>query len=273
MHAASPFRWRAFTSLYITLSFLVLAVSGAVLFVAPPGRVANWSRWTLIAIDKTAWQSVHTVCAGLFVVAGAFHVFFNWRVLLSHLRTRRTQASRLKRELLAASALAAGVLALTVAGAPPFTTLMNLGEDAKNGWVPQEAEPPLPHAELMTLEKLSETAKLPLETALKSLEAAGIRGAAPGVTLAAIASREGLTPQQAYMKLRGTSAVAVPSTGGGSGRRTVGEVCRQLGLPVEEGLGRLRRAGIEARVEDTLRALAERAGKSPHDLVQLLGGA
>jgi hypothetical protein len=273
MQNSRRFRWRAFTSLYITLSFLVLASSGAVLFMAPPGRVANWSRWTLGALDKAGWQAVHTVFALLFLVAGSFHLFFNWRVLLSYLRARLAEGARVKRELLAAGGLATAVLALTISGAPPFATVMALGESAKNGWVPPEAEPPLPHAELMTLEKLAAATALPLEAVLRNLEASGIDGAAPGITLAAIASRAGLTPQQVYVKLRGSNAPAGQTTGGGYGRRTVGEICRQLGVPVEEGLRRLRRAGIEANEGDTMRALAERAGKNPHDLAQLLSGA
>ena len=36
-----PFYWRAFVTFYIVLSFLVIAASGFVLFISPPGRVAT----------------------------------------------------------------------------------------------------------------------------------------------------------------------------------------------------------------------------------------
>jgi len=78
-NAPARFHWRAFVTLYVTLSFVLLAASGIVLYVAPPGRVANWSRWTLGALDRHGWQAVHTVFALLFVLAGAFHLWFNWR--------------------------------------------------------------------------------------------------------------------------------------------------------------------------------------------------
>jgi len=40
--------WRAMTSILIAAWFLLLLISGAVLFVSPPGRLANWSSWPMI---------------------------------------------------------------------------------------------------------------------------------------------------------------------------------------------------------------------------------
>lgn len=37
------FMWRAMTSVLVAASFLLLLISGVVLFVSPPGRVVNWS--------------------------------------------------------------------------------------------------------------------------------------------------------------------------------------------------------------------------------------
>ena len=68
--APARFQWRAFVTLFVTLSFLLIAASGIVLYVAPPGRVAHWSVWTLGGLDKEGWQAVHTVFAFLFVLAG-----------------------------------------------------------------------------------------------------------------------------------------------------------------------------------------------------------
>ena len=105
-NAPARFQWRAFVTLFVTLSFVLIAASGIVLYVSPPGRVAHWSLWTLGGLDKEAWQGVHTVFAFLFVLAGAFHLYFNWRVFWSYLRSRLAAGIRMKREL----ALAAGLV-------------------------------------------------------------------------------------------------------------------------------------------------------------------
>ena len=39
------FALRAMTSVLLTCSFAMLLVSGYVLFIAPPGRIANWNGW------------------------------------------------------------------------------------------------------------------------------------------------------------------------------------------------------------------------------------
>ena len=36
---------RAFTSILIGWAFLALPMSGTILFLSPPGRVANWNDW------------------------------------------------------------------------------------------------------------------------------------------------------------------------------------------------------------------------------------
>ena len=61
--------------------------------------------------------------------------------------------------------------------------------------------------------------------------------------------------------------------GGGYGGKSVGEVCTQLEIPLDEGLERLRARGIEAQSGTPLKGLAERHGRRPHDLVQILAGA
>lgn len=119
-NAPVRFHGRAFVTFYVTLSFLVLAVSGIVLYVAPPGRVANWSRWTIGSLDRHGWQAVHTVFALLFVLAGAFHLWFNWRTFWHLLRSRLGQGLLVKRELVLAAAAVAAVAGLTLADLPPF---------------------------------------------------------------------------------------------------------------------------------------------------------
>ncbi len=178
-NAPARFHWRAFVTLYVTLSFLLLAVSGIVLFVAPPGRVANWSRWTLGALDRHGWQSVHTVVALVFVLAGALHLWFNWRTFWFYLRSKLAQGLLAKRELALATAAVAAVAGLTLADLPPFGSVMDLGDRAKESWSSGGGEPPVPHAELLTLERLAATTQIPLDRVLSNLDAAGVNGVEP----------------------------------------------------------------------------------------------
>jgi hypothetical protein len=99
------------TSVFIAGSFLLLLVSGAVLFVSPPGRVANWSDWRMIGLTKHEWSGVHTWFAAVFVFMVGFHLVFNFRPLMNYFRDRFTRRLGWRWEWAVALALCVGVFA------------------------------------------------------------------------------------------------------------------------------------------------------------------
>jgi hypothetical protein len=124
----------------------------------------------------------------------ALHVYFNWRVIVGYLRTRLGEGMRRKRELALSSALAVGVLSATIAGVPPFRTVMTVGETLKNSWATTANEPPVPHAETWTLAKFAETTRVPIEEATANLAKAGIVVSGADATLQEVANQHGMTP-------------------------------------------------------------------------------
>jgi len=270
----AKFSWKAFVSFYVTFSFLALATSGMVLYVAPPGRVANWSVWRLLLLTKAQWQAVHTIVALLFLVAAGFHLYFNWKVLVAYVKSKLHAGIRMKRELAGASALGAVILAASVAAVPPFGTVMDLGEDIKNSWSSTATEPPVPHAELMTVETLAATVKLTAETIVANLEKNGVRNAAAGKTFQQMADENGLTPQQVYQKGLGDAArPATGAAGGGWGRMTVQQVCDRYGITAAEGVARLQASGFDATPATPVRDLATAAKKTPMDIATIIAGS
>jgi hypothetical protein len=274
MKTSTKFSWKAFVSFYIAFSFLVLGASGIVLYVAPPGRVANWSIWRLVALTKAQWQAVHTIFALVFLVAASVHLYFNWKVLVAYVRTRLHEGMRMKRELALASGVGLALLVLTIAGAPPFSTVMDVGDDVKNAWAGPSVEPPIPHAEELTIDKLAETVKLPAEKAKENLSRHGVKVEAPAMTVKQIAESNRLTPQEVYRRIQSDDAKAqpVPFQGGGWGRKTVEQVCAQYSVPVETGLERLKTAGYTAEAGTALKDLALGAGKTPIDVAKVIAG-
>jgi hypothetical protein len=270
-----PFYWRAFVTFYVVFSFVALAISGLVLFISPPGRIANWSQWRLAALVKADWQAVHTVFALLFLAAAAVHVYFNWRVILNYVRRKAGEGLNRGRELALASAVGGAILASTIVGVPPFSTIMAVGETVKNSWSDPASEPPVPHAEEWTVAKFAETNKMTVDQAMENLRQANMAAPAPEVTLQSLATTYETTPRTVYLKALGTAkgASAPPSEGGGFGRKTVGELCRESNIPVETGLGRLRQAGFaDATAGSNLRQLATANGRRPIDVVQVIRG-
>jgi len=274
MSASTKFHWKVFVSFYVVFSFLALAVSGVVLYVAPPGRIANWSVWRLVLLSKAQWQAIHTIVALAFLVAASFHIYFNWKVLVAYVKSKLQAGVRMKRELVAASLTGAAILAVSIAGVPPFGTVMDVGEDIKNSWSTTSTEPPVPHAELMTVAKLSETVKIPAEKAMANLEKQGIKVAQPTMTVQQIADENRLTPRQVYQKIQSEDAKPKVSLaeGGGWGRMNVQQVCERFNVPVDAGVTRLQAAGIDADASAMIRALATSRGKSPIDIAKIIVG-
>ncbi|MBE7502756.1 MAG: DUF4405 domain-containing protein [Verrucomicrobiales bacterium] len=80
------FVWRTFTSVLLAACFLGALVSGSVLFLAPPGRIANWTQWTVGGVTKHEWAALHVSFSAVFLVGVILHVFFNWRPLVSYFK-------------------------------------------------------------------------------------------------------------------------------------------------------------------------------------------
>jgi hypothetical protein len=269
------FYWRAFVTFYVILSFVVIAASGLVLFISPPGRVANWSQWTFGWLRKADWQAVHTVFTLLFLVAVAFHLYFNWRVIMNYLRRKVGEGLHRGKEMGLAAAVGAAALVLTVVGIPPFSTLMTFGETVKNSWSDPATEPPVPHAEMWTVATFAETNKLPVDRAMENLREAGMTAPGTDVTLQSLATTYKVTPRQVYLKALGQAkAASVPlAEGGGFGRKTVGQLCEETNIPVERALERLRQAGFtSATAESNMRQLATENGRRPIEVAQIIQG-
>jgi len=265
------FHWRAFVSLLVVAGFVVLGMTGIGLYLTPAGRIANWSGWTLGGLTKAQWQAVHMVFGFLFVVAGAFHRCFNWRALLSYLRSHVSTGLRRKREIAWSLAVILALVASSLADLPPVSEVAAVRERVANSWSNPTTEPPAPHTELLTLAQIAEARHLPIDQAL-ALFSSGRVALTPDMTLAAAADTMGLTPRDLFQPLgtRAADAGPLPVTGSGPGWKTLRAVSTEMGLPIETAVTRLAEAGITAEPDSTLRDIASRRNRHAPEIVALL---
>jgi len=266
------FQWRAFTSFYVVISFLIISTSGITLYITPPGRVAYWSAWTLFGLTKQQWQSIHTIFTFLFVIAVALHVYFNWKVLLSYLRSRLHEGMKRRNELTLSLVVTGTVLLFTVLNFPPFSTVMVLGDDFSNSWLRPQDEPPVPHAELLNLEQFAQKTGTSLGNILDRLGVHGLTADSTTILVKDLAAQYNLTPAQLYEKMRREEdpGPALVAEGGGYGRKTVAQIAQQLDLPVEVAIERLHDNSIRADAGSVIRDLASKHNTSPIDLVRFI---
>lgn len=273
---------RALTSLLLVWMFLVLLVSGVVLYLAPPGRIAHWTHWRLLGLTKEAWQAVHTVSSLVFVVGGLLHLLkFNWGAVTSYLRRSRQGHPAFFGSVIASAAIAAVVIVGTVAEVPPFVSVMDLGREASASWAEPAEGPPVPHLEEASLTDVAHRFGIEPAEAVRHLAARGVEVTDPSASLRQIAERARTSPAHLYRIL--TAAIPESATAGtrgpmatiqplrsGWGRLRLAEAAARLGITPDEAVRRLRAAGIEATRNERVREVAERAGISPLELVRRL---
>ena len=92
-------QYRGMTSFFTLFGFLVMSITGLILYIVPEGRVAYWTFWDLIGLSKTDWDNIHILSSILFIIAGGFHIYFNWKPLMNYFRDKVTHTVKLRKEL------------------------------------------------------------------------------------------------------------------------------------------------------------------------------
>jgi len=280
------FNLRALTAFVVTWAFAVAMVSGTVLYIVPKGRVAYWTDWALLGLDKDTWGNMHIVFGAIFIVSGILHLYFNWKPFKKYLADRAAGHVHVKREVIVATAGTVLVLAAAVAEVPPVSWLFDLNATVKQSWVTgPDLEPPYGHAEESSLRALARRTGIDLDKALARLTADGIAVRGPRDNLKDIAGRQGTTPMAVYARFKGAAATPAASTappagiytadgverrfeGTGIGRKTLAEMITVAGVSRKTALLRLAQIGIEAGMDETLRRIADRHGVVPIQVLQ-----
>ena len=296
------FKLRAFISVLTTLSFIAIIFTGSLLFVTPPGRVANWTGWTLIGLTKHQWGALH-ICFGLiFAIASVFHVYFNWKPLVGYFKNKVSRAFAWRADWALAVVVIVVVLGGTLGNIAPFSTILAWNESIKHSWETPGQRAPVPHAESMTLAGVANYIHdMDLETVVANLNAKGIEVTLdnpedPNVIFGELAEAHDMTPIELFEIAVGRSGYAgygyqcadAPGgggagggsgsgaggggsgsgsgsggTGSGFGRLTLKQYCDQMGLDTIASVETLKKAGFQAAPEMTIRAIAEAAGAHP----------
>lgn len=267
---SKSFYWRSVISFYIIISFIVMSISGIILYFAPPGRVAFWSEWTFIALTKEQWQSVHTIFTFIFVFAIAFHIYFNWKVIISYLKTKMDEGMKRRNELILASVFSVMVLVLTIANIAPFSAVMVFGEDLSESWSDENSEPPIPHAELLSLTEFAEVIDVEKDQIISKLKSNGLKVPSDTLTVKELAEINNITPQNVYEFVQSENNKVTLVEGSGYGKKSIEQISKDLNIELDVVMANLKEKGINAAPDDKIRDLARENDISPIELVKII---
>lgn len=276
---------RGLASLMTAAGFFIMTVSGLVAFVVPHGRIAYWIDWRLLGLSKNNWGDIHVIGCALFLVAGGFHVYFNWRPLTSYFLDRFKGGLKFTKEL----AVTLVVMLCVVVGAiyriPPLSYLSDLSSRAKDSWVSHEYEPPFGRAELLDLRSFCTKQEIPVDRAMAILQAKGITVGDSSASLAEIAKKNGQSPLQLYTVIKSLEGKAAPQragsvftpqqveerfAGSGIGRKTLVQVAVSMKRDKANVSRRLRVLNIDVKDDEPLKQAAEPNKLAPIELLKAI---
>jgi len=259
---------RKITSLTALVSFLLLMLTSIILYIVPAGRVAYWASWKLWSLSKEQWGAVHINLGFLFFISILLHVYYNWTPIVAYLKNRARQVRVFTPDFNVALVVTLVVFFGTLAGMPPMSSIIHLGESITEQANLKYGEPPYGHAELSPLNEFVDKVKLDYDEASVLLKSAGIVVSGPQQTMKEIAESNGLSPRQIYLTIKpqaAEEAVTMPEEPpGGTGKKTVMQVCEMYQLNPTEVIQGLAAKNIVADLNTPLKDIAEANSIDPH---------
>ncbi|ASJ15687.1 hypothetical protein A3L04_00645 [Thermococcus chitonophagus] len=77
---------RGIIDLLLTITFIIIAISGIALHLAPSGRIAESIGWTFLGLNKDSWETIHTYLGFVMIGLVALHLLIGFNSMITMLR-------------------------------------------------------------------------------------------------------------------------------------------------------------------------------------------
>lgn len=260
------------------MAFILMLLTSIILYIVPQGRVAYWANWRLWGLTKTDWGNIHINLGLLFLIALSLHIYYNWKPLISYLKNKAKKIKVFTAEFNIALIIIIVFIFGTYFLVPPFGWVMALNDHFKDAGAEKYGEPPYGHAELSSLKTFTQKMNLDLTGSMELLDKAGYPVEKSDMTLEAIGRSYNIPPQQLYQTIKPAVKIAARKYGEnnrlpdspqlGSGNLTLADFCTQFGLNMKLVVRELKKQGIEASEELTLKKIAAQNNTNPTDVYE-----
>jgi len=195
------FNWQVFISINLFVSFIVMFVSGIVLFIKPEGSVARWIDWDFLFLSKSVWESVHTLFSFLFMLFAFIHIF---RFHLLNIRNYLKIKNGYWLESFLAFLIGIFLFTGSASDSIPFSSLYQWGDKLSSGWSEQIDKEPNIDART-SLDKLVDMDSLPGDSLYSIFKKKDI---SLNYSLIDAARQMKLTPYELYRKIKSQGALS-----------------------------------------------------------------
>ncbi|RXJ60811.1 DUF4405 domain-containing protein [Candidatus Marinarcus aquaticus] len=189
---------KKFISLLMLWCMLMMTYTGVMLFIAPEGRVAYWSNWSMFGLDKEQFGDLHVTFMVLFVFTTVFHIAYNIKPMFSYMKNKYKEFIFFSKPNIVALAITACFLIGTLFVSVPFSYVLQLEKNVKHYWADTLGRPPYGHAELSSLRQFSKRMGYDVKEVIQVFKEKGIVIDTPNTNLKEIAQKNSTTPAKLY---------------------------------------------------------------------------
>jgi len=255
------------TSLVMLWSMIMMTYTGIILYIAPHGRVANWTNWELFWWDKHQFAQIHTTFMALFIIATLLHIYYNFKPMVSYMKNQMKQFVFFTKEMIVALGITLLFVTGTLFEVPPFSTFVAFGDSIKDSWAKKSEEPPYGHAEESTLKDFSQKTGYELQRVLKILHEHNIT-ANDSQTLEEIASQEHQTAKYLFGLIQNSLSTSTSKKQiSGLGRKTFVQIAKEMDINLEQFIKELEKMGIKADKNDKFKSTVEKQGFNAREVI------
>lgn len=199
----NKFNWQSFISIGLLLSFIIMLISGIVLYIAPEGSLSRWIGWDILNLSKKQWENQHTIFSYLFILFSIFHVFkINWSYLISYFVVEKFKMINLK-EIIIAIVITILVFWGTLLSWSPFNFVIQFGNKISDSHAEKVEIPNIPDAEKLSLNDFAEEVfNISYSDLVSNLEKFNFDKVDKNSTVLDFCKLNDITPEEFYISLK-----------------------------------------------------------------------
>lgn len=190
------FNWQVFISLNLFFTFIIVTFSGIVLYFKPEGSIARWLDWTFLLLNKSTWESVHTIFSYLFLVFVLFHMIkIHGRSLWNYFTKNRKHTGK---EFYYALLISVIFFLGSAYQLRPFHFIFEAGNTLSDSWEQSHNFPEGYISARTSLNEFAEYNAVPVDSLIYELNQAGVEDLNSKVTFQEMGQANNISPLEAY---------------------------------------------------------------------------
>jgi succinate dehydrogenase hydrophobic anchor subunit len=148
---------RKITSFVMLYSFVIMVISGVMLFIAPFGRFAMMIGWEFLGLDKMQWQGLHIIFMVIFTLAGILHIVYNFKAIKYYLKSKSKKLVIFTTANVVAIAITAIFFVGTIYKVEPLQSFVKLNKSFNKYWSNKYREKKIAQMRAMQLQMQQST--------------------------------------------------------------------------------------------------------------------